>query len=118
MNFLFIGGGAALGAICRYDLTKVIKQHLNRSFPWATLCVNLLGTILLGIVAGLLVSTSKAYLFAGIGFCGGFTTFSTMSYEAITLWHKHNKATTLLYLGSTVILGVICFMLAFQLVRH
>lgn len=117
MDFLFIGGGAALGAICRYDLTKVIKRHATGKFPWATLCINLLGTIFLGLMAGLLLSTSKAYLFAGIGFCGGFTTFSTMSYEAMTLWHKHNKTSAFLYLGSTVVLGVICFMLAFQFAR-
>ena len=111
MNFLFIGGGAALGAICRYDLTKVIKQHLNRSFPWATLCVNLLGTILLGIVAGLLVSTSKAYLFAGIGFCGGFTTFGTLNMELSQLWFQRRFVRCFLYFSLTYIFGILGFVI-------
>ncbi|MFD1670853.1 fluoride efflux transporter CrcB [Agrilactobacillus yilanensis] len=115
MNFLFVGGGAAIGAICRYDLSQYIKRRLNNGFPWATLAVNLLGTILLGILAARLNVQANFYLFAGIGFCGGFTTFSTMTYEAITLWRQQSKGKALIYLSLTVVLGVICFMTAFKL---
>lgn len=117
MNYLFVGLGAALGAICRYDLTKIIKKHLTGHFPWATLTINLLGTILLGVLAAFLVADSNIYLFAGIGFCGGFTTFSTMNYEAVTLWHKYSKTSAFVYLGTSIVLGVACFMFAFQLFR-
>lgn len=79
MNFLAVGAGGALGAICRYGLTLLISgQPLV-----ATLLSNIIGSMLIGLAIGSTRGTWQ--LFLSVGFCGGFTTFSTFSNQTLTL---------------------------------
>ncbi len=79
---------AALGALCRY-VTDLYLQHRHDSvFPWGTFAVNVAGSFVLGLVAGLAAHhglSSSATAILGIGFCGGFTTFSTWMWETLAL---------------------------------
>jgi CrcB protein len=84
---VFIGSG--LGGTCRYWLSSLIQKNTVQYFPFGTLAVNLIGSFILGMmIFGLdekdLISPSVK-LFIGIGFCGGFTTFSTFSLESFNL---------------------------------
>jgi len=84
---IFVGGG--LGSLARYGLSRATGQWLGASFPWGTLAVNSAACLLLGFVAGLsmdrfLVSPGTR-LFLAVGFCGGFSTFSTFTYETLEL---------------------------------
>jgi fluoride exporter len=73
-----VGG---LGAIGRFLLDGAVSQRAGRSFPWGTLAVNLTGAFLLGVLAGATISRD-AYLIAGTGLLGAYTTFSTWALES------------------------------------
>ena len=92
VNLLYVALGGGLGAVCRY-LCSLIPAFGVKGFPWGTLLVNFLGCLLIGVAAealgGVLVSnpqlSDKVNLFLKVGFCGGFTTFSTFSLEMLNL---------------------------------
>jgi fluoride exporter len=81
-----IAGG--VGALTRFIIDGLIRSKLGRRFPWGTIFINVSGALLLGIITSLtlrhdLSITDK--LIVGTGFCGGYTTFSTASFEAVRL---------------------------------
>ena len=87
-SWVAVAVGGAIGAPARYLIDGAVMARRAGPFPWGTLVVNVVGSLLSGLVAGLaahhgLGSTAKAGL--GLGFCGGFTTFSTFSYETLRL---------------------------------
>jgi CrcB protein len=86
-----LAGG--LGAGTRFVLDGVIRARVASQFPWATMLINVTGSLLLGVLAGLVLfhgSAATARLVIGTGFCGGYTTFSTASFESVRLL-QHRK---------------------------
>ena len=81
--------GAGIGGGLRYVLGGLIAERWGTSFPWHTLIINVSGAFLLGVLMAVSVDRSlvapSARLFLGVGVLGGFTTFSTLSYESIAL---------------------------------
>lgn len=79
-------GGA--GAVARLVLDGAVKARLGDRFPWGTLLINVLGSLLLGVLTGLVVHHGAAgdlRVVLGTGFCGGFTTFSTATVDTVRL---------------------------------
>jgi len=89
MNFLIVAVGAGLGGGFRYLLSGIIQRLLPVFFPYGTLVVNVIGSIILGFLIFGFDEKSLLHpsvrLFIGVGFCGGLTTFSTFSYETFYL---------------------------------
>lgn len=91
MSYVWIAAGAALGGMLRYFLSGVAARLAGETFPWGTLLVNVTGCLLIGFFASLagpegrLIVPSNVRLFVMTGFCGGYTTFSTFSYETLRL---------------------------------
>ena len=84
-EFLAVGGGGALGSIARYALSNgLLAGHALLGFPAGTFAVNAAGSLLIGILLTSLRSETAAWLLV-VGFCGGFTTFSTFSADAVRL---------------------------------
>ena len=83
-----MGAGGALGSIARYA-ASMLFAHLAISGHWATLLVNIVGSFLIGLAIPLL--SGSAHLFAVVGFCGGFTTFSTFSSQAVQLFQAGER---------------------------
>lgn len=86
VGWIIAAGG--LGAVGRFVADGLLRTVLGRAFPWATLIINVTGSLLLGIFTGLAAHQavdSHALLIVGTGFCGGFTTFSTASFETARL---------------------------------
>lgn len=110
-SFLWVGLGGAVGAVCRYGLSLV---PVRCGFPILTLLTNLLGAVAIGFVAGLAAGRSglsqNQILFWKTGVCGGFTTFSTFSLEALTLLEreKYLAAAAYLLLSVTLCLAGVC----------
>lgn len=81
--------GGALGASLRYGFSTAVNRHWESSFPIAILSINIMGSCLMGVALGLLTRIEAPALlspFLLTGVLGGFTTFSTFSVEAVTLW--------------------------------
>jgi CrcB protein len=85
---LLVGVGGFVGSVARYWISGFVQSRTASGFPAGTLTVNVLGSLILGIVVSATVdrvSGDEARLLLGVGFCGGFTTMSTFSYESVAL---------------------------------
>lgn len=119
MNFyhvLYVGIGGALGSIARYLAVKGIDEKIQSQFPYGTLTVNLVGSLILGFILGLTMNrprgSEEIRLLLGTGLCGGFTTFSTFALENFMLIHE-KPLFSALYIGLSVILGLFAAALGF-----
>jgi CrcB protein len=109
-TLFIIGLGGFIGSILRYLTVRLVDSKLNTLFPFGTLTVNIVGSFLLGLVfmlatrkAGL---SENARLFLGVGFCGGFTTFSAFAMENFSLLEQKLMGTALLYIIISVVIGI------------
>ena len=85
MTVLWVALGAALGAPARYLLDRAVQTRHDSVFPFGTLLVNVIGSLLLGFLAAL-PATGPVMAIAGTGFCGALSTYSTFSYETLRLF--------------------------------
>ncbi len=90
LNYILISAGAAIGGALRYGISSFIQRNLSIIFPYGTLAVNVLGSFILGIFMFYFndkeLIGNELRLFLTVGLCGGFTTFSTFSYETLMLF--------------------------------
>ena len=110
---LLVALGAAGGAPARWWVDRAVTRALDRrgtggGLPWGTLTVNVVGSLLLGIVAGLTVrlGTDVVALLVGTGFCGAFTTFSTFAVETVRLADAGRGRDAALHVVGSVVLGL------------
>jgi CrcB protein len=105
---VFLGGG--LGSVIRFLLGKWITSLHAHNFPWGTLVINVIACMFLGIMVGLAdqkqIISSTMRVFWTVGFCGGFSTFSTFSIEALELMQNGLATSLLLYVGFSLLLCV------------
>ena len=108
-NFLLISLGAILGANLRYWFGLWAGQRWGAGFPFGTLVINLAGSLILGffltVVTGQLLIDPRWRMFFAIGFLGSFTTFSTYTFESISLTMSGNWVPGLLNLFGSAVLG-------------
>ena len=124
-SYLFVAAGGALGAMARFAFNVFLQRDV--AFPWGTLGANLLGCLLMGMLAYLIAHTSwfneagivpdQYRLFFAIGFCGSFTTLSTMVMELNTMLQREELFYAFSYLFGTLTGGFACFFLGFTLLR-
>ncbi|BEL10191.1 fluoride efflux transporter CrcB [Actinoplanes sichuanensis] len=84
MTVLLVALGAAVGAPLRFLTDRIMQARFGAAFPWGTLAVNVTGSFVLGLVLGLPLAPGVVALL-GTGFCGALTTYSTFSWEILTL---------------------------------
>jgi CrcB protein len=88
MSLMLVITGAAIGAPLRYLCDRAVQARHDTVFPWGTLTVNVLGSLILGLLTGAVMggrASPQVQLVVGTGFCGALTTYSTFSYETLRL---------------------------------
>lgn len=124
-SYGFVAIGGALGAMARFALNVVLQR--DTAFPWGTLSANLLGCLVMGIIAQL-VATSAWFnesgivpdqyrLLFAIGFCGSFTTLSALVMEMHTMLQRSELLSAFSYLMTTMVGGFAFFYAGFMLLR-
>lgn len=119
---LLAGAGGFIGTCCRFLTNRLYLTYFKTSLPVATFTVNILGCLIVGLILGLLnkagIGSPKLNAFLVVGFCGGFTTFSTFSYETFTLGMNGEAITSLLYVIASIVLGLIAVWLGIVISQY
>ncbi len=120
-SILAVAAGGALGSVARYLVAIGFGKLLGPKFPWGTLFINITGSLLIGVLAGLfavrwnLPQAVRVFLIVGI--CGGYTTFSTFSLDSFYLIERGEVAAAGAYMIASVMLSVGAVIAGIQIVR-
>ena len=117
----YIAAGSAIGGVSRYLVGGVVQRAGGSGFPIGTLVVNLTGSFLLGLFLRYAVDTptltSEWRAFLTVGFCGGYTTFSTFGYETIRLIQDGDETRAILYVAVSLIAGMLAVIVGMTAAR-
>jgi len=113
---VFLGGG--LGSIARYGISEIVKNNFKSNFPIATLLSNVISCAILALVIGIFAqkigNNAALKTLIVIGFCGGFSTFSSFSYETVELMRSGNL---MIAVANILISVTVCVALIYFLVK-
>lgn len=104
-DIVWVGLAGGLGAVARFGVDAAVRARVESRLPAGTMAINLSGSLLLGVLTGLVMfhaAPSTLTLVAGTGFCGGYTTFSTASFETVRLAQQGNTGMAVLNAGGTL----------------
>lgn len=121
MAYLWIAIGGAIGASARYLVGGIVHRFAPPFFPWGTFTVNLVGCLVFGVVAGLaehrFVVGPVGRAFVMIGILGGFTTFSSFTFETFELLRDGQVGRAAFNVAGQVVLGLVGLWAGFVLTR-
>jgi CrcB protein len=113
VNLLLVVAGAAVGAPLRYLTDRAVQSRHDTVFPWGTFAVNVIGSLILGLVTGAVGSLStvgaspQTQLAVGTGFCGALTTYSTFSYETLRLLEDKARLLAAANVVASIVAGLL-----------
>ncbi|MBP9030173.1 MAG: fluoride efflux transporter CrcB [Bacteroidales bacterium] len=110
-SILIVGIGGFLGSVSRFLVSRYFQLHTLSNFPWGTFTVNIIGSFIIGLVFGLSersnLITPEWRLFLAVGFCGGFTTFSSLANDAFMLLQGREFFYFSIYTAASFFLGLL-----------
>jgi CrcB protein len=121
--YLLVFLGAGLGGALRHGVNVGCARFCGPAFPWGTLTVNIVGSFVMGALAGWLAFKAEhgwsqpLRLFLSTGVLGGFTTFSAFSLDAVLLWERGQAGLAAAYVAASVLLSIAGLMAGLALVR-
>lgn len=120
-TIIAIATGGALGAVLRYGVNVIVAHFMGYGFPWGTLAVNVAGSFLMGLLIAIFAHfwnpPEVMRIFLVTGFLGAFTTFSTFSLDAVTLFERGAFLATGGYMLASVVLSISALFTAMLIVR-
>ncbi len=120
-HILVVAAGGAIGASARHLVNFAALRLLGPSFPWGTMVINILGSLLMGVFVELLVrrfgSSNELRLFVATGILGGFTTFSAFSLDFAVLFERGAMVSAFGYAIASVVLSILALFFGLWLVR-
>ncbi len=120
-NLLLVMIGGAAGAGLRWELGRLALRQLGPGFPWGTLGVNLIGSLLMGLLAGAIMAPGMLdrplWLLLAVGLLGGFTTFSAFSLDLFVLLERGRFGPAIVYAGGSVVGALLLFALGWWAAR-
>lgn len=118
---LLVALGGAFGSVARFLLSKLIQGSVITAFPVGTMAVNIMGCLFIGMFYAIFDRTNildaGLRLFLTVGFCGGFTTFSTFMNESVKLFREENILFGAMYVGGSVAVGMVAVFLGMQIIK-
>lgn len=120
--YLLVALGGAIGSLSRFGIGELFSNKTQSAFPWATLFINLLGCLVIGLIIGIferyqLLSHHSLRSFFVVGLCGGFTTFSTFSLETLRLFQSSQNIQAITYVLISILLGLALTLLGYIIVK-
>jgi CrcB protein len=112
--YLWIAVGSALGGMARYWCSGLVARLVGETFPWGTFAVNVIGSFIIGFFSTLTGPDGRVYVgslarqFVMVGFCGGYTTFSSFSLQTLSLMNDGEW----LRAGGNIGISVLCCMVS------
>jgi fluoride exporter len=120
-NFLLVMIGGAVGAGLRYEVGRVALRQMGPGFPWGTLVVNLVGGLLIGVLAGALAAQGSAsrtlWMLLAVGLLGGFTTFSAFSFDLFAMLERGQFGMAMAYALGSVAGSLLLLFAGWELAR-
>jgi CrcB protein len=120
-NILLVGLGGAIGSVARYLSQRWATYFYPHLFPWGTFAVNIVGCFLIGLFWGWsfrsFTTNENWKLFLMTGLCGGFTTFSAFTLEAVGLLKENKTGLFFMYIAGSVLIGILATYLGMKLSR-
>ena len=114
MTYLWVAIGAAIGAPLRYLTDRFVTARIGSGLPWGTFTVNVVGSLILGLVAGAgLAGDDPWQLVLGTGFCGALTTYSTFAWETVQLAGRRERRRATAYATGSIAAGLAAATLGF-----
>ncbi|HET7601190.1 MAG TPA: fluoride efflux transporter CrcB [Gemmatimonadales bacterium] len=122
MTVWYIALGGAVGSVARFMLGQLVQRGAGVTFPLGTLLINISGSFLLGFILRYSLATPaispEVRALLTTGFCGGYTTFSTFSYETVALLEDGELGRAAIYIGLSVGVSLIATFMGFGLARE
>lgn len=122
LGFLVVFLGSGVGGMLRHGVGIVALRLMGPTFPWGPLAINVVGSALMGMMIGLFAAKSienaELRLFVTTGLIGGFTTWSTFSLDAVTLWERGETGAAIGYVLASLVLSVVVLAIALVITRR
>jgi fluoride exporter len=120
-SLFLVALGGAVGSVARFLSVSAATRLLGAGFPYGTLLVNIAGSLLMGVLAGILAQRSEPasslHLLLAVGVLGGFTTFSAFSLDAVILLQRGEHVAAAFYIAGSVLVSLLALLLGLWLVR-
>jgi CrcB protein len=122
MDYVWVGLGGLIGANARFVMTRYMADRFGDSYPWGTFAINVAGAFLIGLLLTWLTQRSVAdpamRLVLVVGFLGGYTTFSSYTFEAVTMAQRGNWIGATTYVLGSNVLGLVACVTGIAVARH